>query len=191
MNAIDLYGRNPDFARTTFAYPYPLVSETDDAPGKRYFFKPPQSNPVFGVEYLDVPNADDNIMLIDPTNGRYRRQPGIGGLGSYQSPYVPCDELTGMDGLSGCTVNDPCQGLATDMGLGGEGPVEQFLTRASAPFKQSDDERAVRKLEAKSKAWGSWDRLGGFYQGSSSTAQTAMLVVGGLILWNLFGGRKR
>lgn len=176
MPYVDLYGRNPNIAATTFHYAYPLVGQTPPAPGRRFFFKPPQSSPIFGVEQLHVPDIGDNVVILDPTNDRYTSQRDRGGLGSY---FVDAD-IVENEGITGVTA-PVGEGMMQDMGQGG----------LMSHFKQSEVERTLKRSDAKAYYRGRWDSIGDFYRRASGPAQMAMAVVGGLIVWNLVGRRRR
>jgi len=177
MSYVDLYGRNPEIERTSFAYPYPLMSDTPPLRDAVTFFKPPESNPVFGVVQDFGPDADDTVALVDPTNSRYtsnRERGTLMGLGAY-------DPLDGLDGLNGCSPRGFGRGMASDLGLAGYTPGKGRIPVSDSAYRSPSGPPAWGSPDG----WPVLSRAAAWYRGSSGYAQVAMLGAVFLVGWNV------
>lgn len=193
MPIIDLYGRNPDTLRTAFAYPSPLVEDTPLEPGARYFYKPPESNPVFGVECEYAPDAESTVVLRDPSNPRYTGSRDAGRMGNYRAarlgfyPPRPTGEvLLGreFDGIAGISPARVGHGLAGDMGQE-DSVVVASVRRARAAFAQDEDAVARSRGEWRGAAWERVEAAGGFYKRQGGAGQAVIIAVIALLGWNV------
>lgn len=193
MPVIDLYGRNPDTLRTAFAYPSPLVEDTPVEPGARYFFKPPESNPVFGVEHDYAPDAESTIVLRDPSNPRYTGSRETGGMGGYRMarlgfyPPRPTGEvLIGreFDGIAGITPSRLGRGLSGDLGQD-DSVIVASTKKAYNAFAQDEAAVARSRAEWRGAAWSGIDVAGDFYKRQGGVGQAVIITVLALLGWNI------